>query len=88
MTRTLEGGGGLSPAATQQVYLCARGGLGPSTEEGAYLQGFIPVREHLLLQEVYGDFPRHNDRMQLTGGVLYNAVCKIHWRRIAAKSAS
>ena len=83
-----EGGGEPPLDATQQGYVRARGGASPSTEEGADLQGFTPAREHLLFQEVYGDFPNHNDGTHLSGGVPENATRKICWRRLAAQSDS
>ena len=43
-------------------------------EENADLPDFAPERAHLLLQEVYGDFPHHNDRSHLDGGVADNAI--------------
>ena len=41
-----------------------------------------------MLQEVYGDFPHHNDRMHLAGGVPDHATWQSRWRRLAAQSAS
>ena len=52
------------------------------------LTDFAPDRAHLLLWEVHGDFPRHNDGTHLTGGFTNDAVWKSCWRRIAAQSAS
>ena len=43
---------------------------------------------HLLLREVYGDFPHHNDGSHLDGGVADDAIWKRHWRRLAFQSDS
>ena len=63
------------------------GGLSPP-EENADLPDFTPERAHLLLQEVYGDFPHHNDELHLDGGVEDNSIWKSCWRRLAVKSVS
>ena len=47
------------------------------------MQEFTPVREHLLLQKFFVDFPHHNDGMHLSGGVSDDATCKSCWRRLA-----
>ena len=80
------GGGGVGPptAPTQQGFVRAGGGADPSIEEGADLQGFTPVREHLSLREVYGELTQHNDGMHLVGLVLDDATRKSCWMRIAA----
>ena len=44
-------------------------GGGGSIEEGADLQGFTTARAHLSLQEIYGEFPNHNNKAHLAGGV-------------------
>ena len=44
-----------------QVELVHVGGGGCPPEENANLPGIKPERVHLLFQEVYGDFPRHNN---------------------------
>ena len=54
------------------------GGESPSTEEGADLQGFTPVRAHLVLLKAYGDFPHTNNGTHLTGGVPDNAAKQIY----------
>ena len=57
------GGGGVEepPPLQHNSYLYAlEGGDLPSTEEGADLHGFNPARTHLLLREVYEDFPHRN----------------------------
>ena len=40
------------------------------------LKVFTPARAYLLLQEVYGNFPHHNNGTHLTGGVPDDAVWK------------
>ena len=62
--------------------------MAPSTEEGADLKGFIPDRAHLLLHEVYVDFPHQNEVTHLTGGVPDNNIWKSYWKNLAAQSAS
>ena len=64
------------------------GGRPPSTEEGAYLQGFTPARTYLLLREFYGDLPHHNNGTHLAGVVPDDATCQSFWRRLSAQSAS
>ena len=44
------------------------GYLPPHPEENADLQDFTLESMHLLLQEVYGDFPHHNNGSHLDGG--------------------
>ena len=56
-------------------------------EEVTELQGFTPMRAHLLLQEFYGGFLHHNDGTHLTGGVPGDTVWQSCWRQIAAQSA-
>ena len=46
----------------------------PPPEENADLLGFHPERAHLLFQEVYEDFPYHNDGEHLDGGITDDAV--------------
>ena len=60
----------------------------PPPEENADLPDFTPERAHLLLQEVYGNFPHHNVGSHLDGGVADVALWKIHWHRLAAQTAS
>ena len=87
--RNSRGGGGGSPTdTTQQGLVRARMGAAPSTEEGVDLPGLTPVRGHLPLQEVYGDFHRHNDGMHLAGRVPDDSVWQSRWRWLAAQSAS
>ena len=57
-------------------------------EENADLPGLTPESAHLLLQEVYEDFPHHNDGAHLDGEIMDNAVWQCRWRRIAAQSES
>ena len=66
---------------------CVGGDTTPP-EENADLPGFHPERAHLLLQEVYGDFPHHNDGSHLDGGISDKAAWQRRWRRLAAQSAS
>ena len=68
-------------------YSAVEGGAASSTEEGANLQEFTPDRSHLSLQEVYGDFPYHNDGTHLTGGSLNDVVWKSCWGRRAVQSS-
>ena len=64
-----------------------RGDL-PPPEENTDLPYFTPEREHLLLREVYGYFPHHNDESHLDRGVVDDALWQRRWRRLAAQSAS
>ena len=64
------------------------GGALPPPEKNADLPDFTPERAHLLLREVYGDFPHHNDGSHLDGGVTDNAIWERPWRRLSAQSAS
>ena len=59
------------------------GGL-PPPEENADLPDFTPERAHLLLQEVNGEFPHHNDGLHLDGGIADNAIWNCCWLRLAA----
>ena len=52
------------------------------------LPDFTPERAHLLLREVYGDFPHHNNESHLDGGVTGDASWKCRWCRLAAQLAS
>ena len=54
------------------------GGLAPPGEN-VDLPDFTPERAHLLLQEVYGEYPHHNDGSHLKGGVADGAIWKCHW---------
>ena len=60
----------------------------PPQEESADFPDFDPIREHLLFKGVYGDFPHHNDRLNLGGGFPDNAIWKRCWRRLAAQLVS
>ena len=63
------------PVITHNVFVRAGGGgASPFTEEYADMKDFNPSKAHLSLQEVYGDFPNHNDGVHLTGGVPDSAV--------------
>ena len=64
------------------------GGCVPPPEENADLPDFTLDRAHLLLQEVYRDFPHHNDGLHLDGGVADDAIWQRRWRQLAAQSAS
>ena len=55
-------------------------------EEGVDLQGFTPARAHLSLQEVYGEFPHHNNGTKMSGIVPDDATWKSCWRRLAVQS--
>ena len=46
----------------------------PPPEENTDLPEFTLERAHLLLQEVYRDFPHHNDGLHLDGGVADDAT--------------
>ena len=71
-----------------QVEVTRVGGNVPPLEENEYLPGFSPERVHLLFQEVYGDFPHHNNRAHLDRGIMDDTVWQRHWRRLAAQSSS
>ena len=43
-------------------------------EENVDLSYFTSDCAHLLLREVYRDFPHHNDRLHLDGGVADDAI--------------
>ena len=60
----------------------------PPPKENVYLPDFTPEHVHLLLQELYGDLPHHNDGSHLDGGVADDNLWKRRWRRLAAQSAS
>ena len=60
----------------------------PPPEENADLPDFTLEHAHLLLQEVYGDYPHHNDGLHLDGGVADDAIWQRCWRRLAVQSAS
>ena len=79
---------GLPPDAPQNGFVRAEGGEPPYTEEDKDLQEFNPVRGHLLLREVYGHLPHHNDRMHLAGGVPEDSVWQSHWNQLNVKSYS
>ena len=46
----------------------------PPSKENADLPGFALECAHLLLQGFYGDFPNHNDRSHLDGGIADDAA--------------
>ena len=50
------------------------GGDFPPPEENTDLPDFTPECAHLLLQEVYGDFPHHNNGLHLDGGVMDDTI--------------
>ena len=52
------------------------------------LPDFTPGCAHLLLRELYGDFPHHKDGLHLDWGVADDAIWHCRWRRLAAKSGS
>ena len=60
----------------------------PPLEGNADLPYFTPGRAHLLLWEVYGDFPDHNNGLYLDGGVVDDAIWKCRCRRISTQSDS
>ena len=64
------------------------GGTYPPPEENSDLLDFTPECAHLLLQEVYGDLPHHNDRSHLDRGVADNDIWKHRWLQLAAPLAS
>ena len=53
-------------------------------EEGRGMDG----ETHLLLQVVYGDFPHHNNRLHLDGGIADNGIWQRRWIWLAVQSAS
>ena len=66
-----------------------RGGGGlPPPEENADLPDFTPESSRLLLREVYGDFPHHNNGSHLYRGVANDAIWQHRWCRLTAQSAS
>ena len=60
----------------------------PPLEESRYLPEFPPERVHLLLQGVYRDLLRHNNRLHVDGGVLDNSVWQSCCLWLDAQSAS
>ena len=64
------------------------GGDLPPPEENVDLPYFTPKRAHLLLQEIYGDIPHHNEGWHLDRGVVDNAIWHRRWRRLAAQPSS
>ena len=50
------------------------GGVLTPSEENMDLPDFEPELVHLLLREVYGDFPHHNDWLHLDRGVPDNTL--------------
>ena len=59
----------------------------PTLEENADLLDFTPECAHLLLREVYGYLPHHNDGLHLDGRVADTAIWKRCWRLLVAQSA-
>ena len=49
-------------------------GYVPFPEDNADFTDITPERAHLLFQEVYGDFPHHNDRLHLDGLVADDTI--------------
>ena len=74
--------------ATGRGGLCGEGGRPPPPEENAGLLYFTPDRVQMLLREVYGEFPHHNDGLYLDGGVADDAIWQCRWHQIAAHSDS
>ena len=60
----------------------------PPPEENSDLPDFAPESAHLLLQEVYGYFPHHNNGLHLDGGIADDAIWQRRWHRLATQSAS
>ena len=60
----------------------------PPPEKNADLPDITPERAHLLLREVNGDYPHHNDESHLDGGVADDNIWQSYWRRLAVQSAS
>ena len=56
-------------------------------EENADLPDFTPELALMLLREVYGDFPHHDNWSHLDGGVADDALWQHCWRRLATQSA-
>ena len=54
-----------------------RGRCYPPPRRARKFPDFFPVREHLLLKEVYEEYPHHNNRSHLDRGVLYDDVWKL-----------
>ena len=52
------------------------------------LPEFTPESAHLLLWDVYGDYPYHTYGSYLDRGFADDAIWKRRWRRLAAQSAS
>ena len=64
------------------------GGYLPPHEENSDLPEFTSEFAHLLLQEVYGDFPHHNYGSHLYGRIADDAIWQRFWRQLAAQLAS
>ena len=64
---------GETPRGEPEEIICVGGDKLPP-EENSDLPGFTPERAHLLLRGVYGDFPYHNNRSHLDGGVADDAL--------------
>ena len=60
----------------------------PPPEINADLPDFTPECVHLLLREVYGDFPHHNDGLHMDREVADDTIWQRRWRRIATQLAS
>ena len=78
---------GETPRGATGEVICVGGSL-PPPEENADLPDFTPECVHLLLREVYGDFPHHNYGLHLDGGVGDDALWQRRWLRLAAQSAN
>ena len=76
-----------TPRVAPVEVVCVGGDV-PPPEENADLPDFIPERAHLLFQGVYRDYPHHNNRPHLDGGVADNAIWKRCWCRLATQWAS
>ena len=59
----------------------------PPPEGNTEFPGFTPDRAHLLLQDVYGDFPHHTDGLHLDGVIADNAIWQRRWHWLDTKSA-
>ena len=69
---------GETPKGTPVEVIRVGGGRPPS-EEITDLLDFAPEREHLLLREVYIDFPHHNNRSHLDRGVAEDSIWWLCW---------
>ena len=76
-----------TPRGAPVEFTCVGGDVTPP-EENSDLPVFHSELAHLLLQGVYGDFPHHNDRSHLYGGIADDAAWQRCWHRLSAQSAS